>query len=100
MLQISRNGITSSISITPERLPPSSNSDLFRSYNVHLQIIVWDALDTTARDPLAWGWEKRSLENLASNLKNIGLRKMSTRKPYSFKLSSCRKNGLHYQACE
>lgn len=52
MLQISRNGITSSISITPERLPPSSNSDLFRSYSVHLQIIVWDALDTTARDPL------------------------------------------------
>ena len=58
---------TSSIAITPESLPPTSNASKFHSYRAHHQVQVWRGREDI--DPLLWGWkiDKSKLMPIAMN---------------------------------
>ena len=49
---------TTSTGITPEKLPPTQSSAKFHCWRVHLQIMLWEALDTSVFEGTEWGWKK------------------------------------------
>lgn len=98
--------------LAPEKLPPTKSSSSNHSYRVHLQVIVWETMETDALDPHSWGWiltENGTLKPVATEnqiapedlLKYVRCKcKLSSAKPCNTNTCSCKKNGLPcVQAC-
>lgn len=91
--------------LTPEKLPPTERSARFHSLRVHLQIVIWQTLDTAMLEPKDWGWKENrtTLSPILTDdivapeklLKYIRCKcKLSSKKPCGGNTCSCRKNGL------
>ena len=97
---------SNSACIVPERLPPTPRAASFHSMRVHLQVIIWKALDTSILEPKNWGWKQNSsrlspiptdLEIAPYHLQKFIRCKCSitTKKPCSTNTCSCLKNNLY-----
>ena len=96
---------TSKSALAPEKLPPTERSARFHSLRVHLQIIIWQTMDTAVLEPKDWGWKENgtTLSPILSDdvvapeklLKYIRCKcKLSAKNPCGGNACSCRKNGL------
>ena len=43
--------------LVPGKLPPTDGAAKYHSMRVHLQIMVWQTLNTLVLDPTKWGWK-------------------------------------------
>ena len=89
----------------PERLPPTERAARFHIMRVHLQAVQWKTLSTDQLNPMEWGWTVANdrlvpvttdLQPAPDDLLNVITCKckVTTKKPCSSQLCSCRKHGL------
>ena len=92
--------------LVPEKLPPTEGAARYHALRVHLQVVVWKNLDTSALNPLDWGWkmEDDGLVPMTTNLpvapdtflKFIRCKcKKDSKNPCGSNRCSCRKYGLN-----
>ena len=97
---------TASCGLVPEKLPPTESAAKYHSMRVHLQLVVWQQLDTTALEPTDWGWQmdNGSLSPITTDqpvapdhlLKFLRCKcKKSTNNPCGTNRCTCRKFGLN-----
>ena len=51
---------TGTCGLVPEKLPPTESAAKYHSLRVHLQLVVWQTLDTSSLNPTEWGWKNEN----------------------------------------
>jgi len=96
---------SSNCAVSPERLPPTRNAAKFHIFRAHLQALQWMTLMSTTAEPTDWDWKLCNGKFMPittdspvapDNILNVVRCKcrVSTRRPCSSMLCSCRKHGL------